>query len=623
MRKVYPVLFIIPLLASCMGYHLQKGNECFDYSNYAKAIQHYKRYLRSSDDDAVRYKLAKAYRMINDQEKSLEQLSVLVGKEAQPDHVKVDYIKALMANYRHSDALRYLTDWFPVQAEGDLVRELWTVCDKVCASKGDSILYEITRLEIPGIGEAYAAVPFGDGVIVTAPSASSKFIDQWTGKPYYDLYHVMTGETSTWINENEMLPLNSSFHDGIGSFDPTTNTLYFTRSSFRKKKLVANSAGESMLEIWKSRREGKVWSAPVPLKLSEQECSYAHPCVSPDGSMLLFSSDMPGGFGGADIYVCDRNADGSWNAPVNAGPSVNTPGNELFPAMGPDGTLYFSSDRHGSMGGLDIFKSARSGQEWKPASGIGSPFNSASDDFGFIVETSGRAGYFSSSREGGDHIYRWKRPDPTFVYNASILSKTGEIIPHAEVTVVNKCDSMTSVFRSDESGRCRFSLRGDCEYEIIVSASSFYNNKDMVSTRGAQRSAVINRLFELEKIEIDKPIVLDNIFYDLDRWEIREDAKASLEKLVSLLKENPAIMIELSSHTDSRGNDMYNMILSQKRAQSAVSYIVSRGIDETRIVAKGYGETRLLNKCDNWKACEDEMHQVNRRTEFKVVKISQ
>ena len=336
---------------------------------------------------------------------------------------------------------------------------------------------------------------------------------------------------------------------------------------------------------------------------------------------------MPSGLGGSDIYMSQK-INGEWNKPVNMGPSINTPYNEMFPVLWKDSVLYFSSEGHFNFGGLDIFQSVKRSDVWSMASNAGYPINTSYDDFGIAMNDSGTAGLLSSNRNTAnstqDNIYSFTVNDIRFNLEGIAVEKaTQKPLQDVKIELLNTQTNKKEIAMTAVDGKFKFKLDPESEYSIVGSKDTYFTNTEIISTKGKKQSEnmYVKLKMELERIIVNKPIVLENIYYDLDKFDIRADAADGLNNLVKILNDNPGISVELSSHTDSRADDRYNDVLSQKRAESAVNYIIAHGISSARITAKGYGERQLVNKCANDVSCTEEEHQQNRRTEFKVLKM--
>lgn len=393
-----------------------------------------------------------------------------------------------------------------------------------------------------------------------------------------------------------------------------------------------------------SMREGTQWSEPEKIEILADSLVAAHPAVTPDGSTLYFVSDIPGGFGGKDIYISTRKSAGnSWSRPENAGSDINTRGNELFPYIRDNGILYFASDGHIGMGGLDIFRAVpQTGGRWL-VQNMRPPINSNADDFGITFEREAEKGLFSSARKGrgADDLYSFELPPLVFSITGLVKDeKTGQPVTAATVQLIAS-DGANMQAETGSTGDFRFSLRPEVDYIFLASAKGYLNGKEKETTRGQDKSRDFMATIVLTPI--DRPIELPNIFYDFGKWDLRPESMVSLDKLVETLNDNPNITIELMSHTDSRDTEEYNLDLSQKRAQSVVEYLIARGIERERLTAMGYGEASpkvvdallaqespflrqgatLTEQYINALQSDEQKeiaHQINRRTEFRVLK---
>ncbi|HRN42062.1 MAG TPA: OmpA family protein, partial [Vicingus sp.] len=447
---------------------------------------------------------------------------------------------------------------------------------------------------------------------------------QWTGNSYLDLYEIKKDEDGFWMNPQLLKgDVNGRFHEGPACFSNDGNTVYFTRSNYFKRKMKVNENKENNLKIFKATLKDGKWKNLEEFPFNSDDYSIGHPTLSADEKTLYFVSDMPGGFGGTDIYKSVW--DGSnWSKPENLGAIVNTKGNEMFPYIHTDDALYFSSNAHNSMGGLDVFITYFNGEVWAKPENLNYPLNSSKDDFGFnLSKKNANVGFVSSSRTDADKMYAFDKKPPKFnLYGKARLKGTQTRVKGVTVQVTNAKTGKVISMVSDAKGNFELKLEPEADYDLYCTKEGCFTRTDKISTVGLKYSQDFYADFEVEPIVLDKPIVLENIYYDFDKWNIRPDAVLELDKLVKILVDNPNIEIELSSHTDSRGNDRYNDILSEKRAMAAVQYIIANGIDQKRLTYKGYGEKKLVNHCANDVVCTREEHQQNRRTEFKVTKIN-
>ena len=536
----------------------------------------------------------------------------------------------------------------------------------------------------------------------------------WDEEPFLNLYSaLLKGETA----EEPMVmrkDVNTRYHDGTVTYDSLAKRMYFTRNNVHYGVRSLSQRGNLNLGIYftdvvTGEFGQPEWGPVTPFDHNDPDHNLGHPSVSPDGRTLFFVSDRPGGFGGTDIWYCE-NLGNQWSAPINLGPKVNTPGDEMFPYLWMDSTLYFASNGHPGLGGMDLFRTRLTLAGPGNVFNLGYPMNTRHNDHGLIL-INDSTGFFASDRPGGmgsDDIYGCTiRPQMIYlagrvidkntrepIEGATILLKDGEgkhikryqletepgglfkidaeyrqkyllvanksgyfqqelpivtetdpltdilvelvkydyaaegLVLHGEteeklagatVTLTDGQDNVLERMVTDESGYYQFPLKPDSDYRIKVEKPEFFKQSVKITTKG-KPSAVIYTDFRLFPLKVDQVVRLDNIFYDFNKWDIRPDAAEELDKLVATLVENPTVKIELSSHTDCRGRDAYNMTLSERRAKSAVDYIISKGIAKDRVKSKGYGKSKPSEDC-KCEECTDEQHQRNRRTEFKVLSM--
>ncbi len=471
----------------------------------------------------------------------------------------------------------------------------------------------------------------------------------WTGRAFSDLYLAKAGETeATPLPE----PIRTNHNEGAAFFHQPSSTLYFTRCSAEGK------FEDQYCKIWRSRYFEGRWSVPEPLTFQKSGINYGQPALTEDGSRLYFSSNDPDGWGGYDIYYVSLNEEGEWENPRLLSRAINTPeGDEQFPL--PEGdTLYFASTGHAGMGGLDLFRSFQlQPDRWTPARNLKPPLNSGADDFGLCLQRDEKgqlAGYFTSNRPnnelggGADDLYRFRpatgQPQDVVeedslpfgkwvldlyvlenVYAAADDPSSGVLarkpLPGAVVELRSPSGTRQE-FRVDENGLVQIPLEEEGQYHFIAFKDGYLTSDADFSSSGLAPpiggDEHIRQEIILQKIYLDREIVLENIYYDFDRWEIRPDARPTLNRLARELELNPDIRIQLQSHTDCRGSTKYNQELSEKRARAVIDYLISRGIDPGRLEARGFGESRPLTNCA-CNQCTEEEHQLNRRTSFVIV----
>lgn len=446
-----------------------------------------------------------------------------------------------------------------------------------------------------------------------------------TGNYFHRLYSMKEGNIKLFD-----APFNQLNNIGTASFSNDGNYVIFSQCNVNPR------IPDPYCKLYESYFKNGKWSPAKQLEICAEDANYVHPELSNDGTELYFACDAENGWGGYDIYYAEISKEGRWLKSKLMNRAINTPGNEKFPSLDMD-TLYFSSDYHTGFGGLDIFKTYPiNASRWSQALNLKLPYNSGGDDFGYFKDQ--EAEYITSNRSGADHIYILKDnpeppkddevelPFPNIYLEVSavhIEENSDRTIPayDAKIKLLFQGNVVKPI--NGTNSRLTFPLDSDQEYLLEVSEDAYFTKRTVVSTEDIQlmRGAsdlYLEREIVLDPIQLDKEITLEDIYYDFDKWDIREDAKPSLLQLKKIMLDNPMINIQLSSHTDCRGNEIYNQELSQKRAQSARDFLIAEGIEGNRITAVGYGENRLLIDC-KCERCTEEEHQLNRRTTFKVV----
>ena len=812
---------------------LKQAQQKMDNLDYMGAIEIYNQILEDGDVAEAKINLAEAYRKVNDTQNAEFWYGQVVRlPESEPIH-KLYYGAMLQRNGKCDIAREWYQQFVDLSPDDQRGQLLLRACDyeEELMTKSAGI-FEINEVDFNSHSDDFSPQFYKGGLVFSSERDTNPIIRRmhtWTGNPFLELYYVDMRETGSEDGcgnyvfgrpEKFSNEINTKYHDAVVAFSRNGEEIFFTRNNFADGKKDFDDDGIMRLKVFYARSEGEgEWGEIQSLPFNSNEYSVAHPSLSADGEKLYFSSDMPGGFGGMDIYVSEKES-GRWGPPINLGPDINTEGHEIFPHVAVDGKVYFSSDGHIGLGGLDIYSTSQDESgTWKTPDNIGYPINNLSDDFGIIFNIEGTCGFFSSDREGGlgrDDIYSFKKtavPVEILVYDEktelpiegatvvvtckgdtlltdkdgmarfdmklndccdleasieSYLPNTSEActkeltladklevkIPlnrsaefeiegvvfdglnklpmeGAVVTIENDCGQpLADPFITSSTGRYYFKLDRDCCYKVKATQDGYFAGiAENVCTRGLEESeTLVENLFlmptktivggdnpipdpgttgigedetdytyldpatrlwmdkdtrlpadgtfpdgkvykkgvliedkfpvshlpdpadetenpddpvnpedtgiaggdpnvkggpengnrEVETGEVAIPYLL-HIYYDFDRSHIRNEALPELEKLLSLLVENPQYIIEIGSHTDARGSYHYNNRLSQRRAESVVKWLVNRGIERDRLVARGYGETVNVNNCINNVPCSEGQHQQNRRTEFKVI----
>ncbi len=535
----------------------------------------------------------------------------------------------------------------------------------------------------------FSAVPFNNGVVFTSTRAVdniTKHIDKWTNDHFSNLFYSDMDSDGNFTSPVPFKPsINKKYHDGVCAFNNMGSTMYFTRNNVKGK----NNKGVIDLKIYSATYAGGYWTDITELPFNSDEWTSCHPSVTADGKYMIFSSNRPGGKGGMDLWV-SKNEGGTWMTPTNMGDEINTAGNELFPFYGQDELLYFSSNGHKGVGGLDIFYASKSNNEmtaWNGRTNCGQPFNTPNDDFSFYTNKDNTSGFFTSNRAGGkgkDDIYMWTKAKVEAQSMTVTVKdqKTGKTLNNVKVTmmevakgnedltaeinqmpknqqsfVMNSLRKMDGTIQakksmqSDRKGQMNFMWQPNTEYIMILEKNGYTMKNDVMTMSDMSNgNYVVNmtamappkpkptpkKTIPAPKPVIKRPavissapvvtgkvIVIEGIYYDYDSYALRPESKTELDKIVQTMKDHPSLEIRFGAHTDSRGMDNSNMILSQKRADAAKKYVIAQGINATRVRSAGYGETELKNNCTNGRDCDETLHQMNRRTEVTILNYDQ
>ena len=637
------IIYLVPF--ALFSDDLGKANKYYEKYDYKYAMEIYKHVMEKNPTLEVAEKLANCYRFTNNSaEAEKAYATVLTFPGFNPINY-IYYADALKENGKYEQAKRsYLTYAERVPAQSDEAVKLANGCDAA------RIWLENPNTDIEVTNESgfntkysdFSPIPYGKGFIFVSDREFIKPVNEkkspqiygWTGNPYLKLYQAENVDSV--FNGNLKLTLmpeqiNDNYHSGPATLSADGNTLYFTKAGVTTVDEKPSKTKDVVFKkaIFYSTKQNGVWSQAVSFPYNKPfEYSIEHPALSPDGNILYFASDMPGTLGGLDIFYSEKLGSG-WSKPKNCGPAINTKYDEVFPTVRKDGKLFFSSRGHITIGGLDIFSASGSKDNWTEPENLKAPINSSKDDFGIYYFDDNLTGFLSSNRSGGkgsDDIYQFnERPkEKFFAVQGQVVQKAdGSPIEGVKVVLINKATGAEKSLISDENGAFRFDLDKETDYLVRGDLDKYFNRQEgEISTKGATESTVYNVKFEVEKGEDAYLVRLNNIYYDFNKYNIRKDAEPELKKVIEFMKTTPNVNIELRSHTDSRGSAAYNMALSKKRAIAAENYLLKGGADKERLTANGYGETQLLNKCADGVKCSNAQHQLNRRTEFKVVKVN-
>lgn len=653
-KAVYIIvcLLLTAVAAGCRTPKLSEADAQFQRGEYYDASVTYKKVynkLRKKEErpqrGEVAFKMGRCYRLLNMSARASAAFQNALRYEYPDSTTHFMLAQALHADGKYAAALRSYDKYLEFCPDDSLAINCAEGCRTAQEIRARGSRYVVKQAKLFNSRRAnFCPMYLGadcDQIYYTSTTekATGDKKSEITGMKNADVFFSKKNEKGEWERPEPVEgELNTEFDEGIVAFSPDAQTMYLTKA---RRELNAPTS----VEIYTSTRSDAKWSAPVKFEITADTLStFGHPAVSPDGEYLYFVSDMPGGYGGKDIWrISLKERQGSL---VNLGPDINTEGNDDFPYVRSDGSLYFSSDGHPGMGGLDIFRAAAVGDpadlRWK-VENMGFPINSAGDDFG-ITFGKGEDGFFSSNRgdaRGYDHIYSFEYDPVRITIEGLVMDKDEEPVKNAIIRIVgNDGSNQKEVARDD--GSFSFALQRGVKYVMLAGAKGYLNQKQEFASDSTMEDA--NYWVEFILPSISKPSVVENIFYDYDKADLRPESKTALNELIAVLHDNPNVTIEMASHTDRWGSDAYNINLSERRAKSVVDYLVENGISRDRLQPHGYGKSRpktvtkriarlypqfkegdiLTEEFIKTLSEEDQQaaDQINRRTEFSVLSLT-
>jgi outer membrane protein OmpA-like peptidoglycan-associated protein/tetratricopeptide (TPR) repeat protein len=633
MKKRIYILFILSVLICNVGFS-QKTNISIalkEYENlsYAESIPKLLELVaKEKNSIKVIERLSNAYYFNGQMIEASKWYSKLLELNSNTESENYfRYAQSLKAQEKYEEASHAMKNFAAIKPEDSRVRGFIKNQDFSENIIDNSNIYELVNLDVNTMFSDFGTSIYKDNLIFASSRNQDGKIYTWNNQPFLDLYKLNSEGDVMEIPGD----INTKYHESSTAFTKNGKTVYFTRNNYFKGKFKKNSKETHVLKIYKGKIVDKVWTKIEPLPFNNDEYSVAHPALSLDEKKLYFASDMPGTIGASDIYVVAINTDGTYGKPINLGSKINTEGRENFPFISNKGNLFFSSDGHVGLGGLDVFKIEidKITDLETEIENLGKPINSSKDDFGFIInETSGK-GYISSNREGGkgdDDIYSFEIPNCIQVINGIVKDKiTLELIPDAVVTLFdannNKLETVTV---GVDAAYVFKGLSCDMQYYLKVAKNGYLLKEKIFNTSIKEYKPDENFLLEKETIntgsDLFKSLSLESIYFNYNEVSISPDAEIKLSKIINYMKEFPNLKLDVKSYSDSRGRDTYNLELSNKRNKSTRDYIINNGgISKDRVTGKGYGERQLKNHCSNGVKCSKEEHQANRRSEFIVV----
>ena len=664
---LFPLLLCVFTVTAQGSKKIQKANASFADFAFIEARKAYLKIVEEGDATIEVYRnLADSYYFNSEPNKAVDWYAKLI-EEYEDDANTEDlfkYAQSLKSVAKYDESNKIMDKFYKKNSKDSRGSYFKSSKDYLDFIELQSGKFRISKL--------YINTPYSDhgasfdrrgNVVFASPKplgTYKKVIHKWNEMPFLDLYVSSMMESNGILRTPKPMPanLNTLFHESTTSFSKDGSTLFLTRNNINgEEKLVRSKKRTTLLKLFRADSlKNNQWGNFREVPFNSNEYSVAHPAISTDGKRLYFSSDMPGGKGKSDLYYVDLYDDGSYGEPVNLGDTINTEGRETYAFQGDNGLIYFSSDGHVGLGGLDVFvtEELEDGSYSIPLN-VGKPVNTPKDDFNFIIDDKTRIGYLSSNRIGGkgdDDIYKLTQLEDLItrckqyvkgtvklrhmeVSNGKSTGKmlSNDILPGATVQLINKDDKVIKTVQTDNKGNYKFQLECSSIYQIkafIDEDECFIYTPDIkVLSTTDKFEQMHTRDLEIEKLaklhkgdDLNKILHLNKIYFDLNKDFIRPDAAIELDKVVKVMKEYPGLKIDVRSHTDCRASDKYNMDLSDRRAHSTMNYIITQGgISSTRITGRGYGESQLINRCTDGVKCSESEHDMNRRSEFIITDL--
>jgi outer membrane protein OmpA-like peptidoglycan-associated protein len=647
------IIFFITILFTSLGYtqidKLKEADKMFEGYAFIDAQKIYLEVARSGyESENLFKKLGDSYYFNNDQEKALEWYQKLydLNQNLFKEYL-FRYAQSLKSVKRYQESDKIMLEFDALNETDSRVSKLKKERNYLELIDMQSGRFEMEKASINSDYSEFSPSFYGKKLVFASNrpiSSSVKRIHEWNNQPYLNLYSLDLSD-SLDIESDPIVfseELNSKFHESSAVFTEDGKTVYFTRNNFSGNKLNRGEDGVSYLKLFKSKlNQENTWTKPEELSFNSDNYSVAHPALSKDNKILYFSSDMEGTTGMSDIFRVKILENNTYSSPENLGNLINTEGRESFPFVSDDGLLYFASDGHLGLGGLDVFVAViKDKGELGEVFNLGRPINSNKDDFSFIINSKLRKGFLASNRGEGDssdNIYEINQLEKLMtacsqLLNGNIFTTNGEdALSEAKVELFDENLKLLKSTTTDSEGFYQFEVDCDTRYVVRVSKDGFGTLEELVRTNSdfETENALdfsVDKGDELGVTKADKGddlsdlLQLDPIYFDIDKFQIRTDAEVELQKIIAVMKSYPEMRIDVRSHTDSRAGDAYNKILSDKRATATKDYIIEKsGISSERISGRGYGETQLVNSCSNGINCSEAEHALNRRSEFIIL----
>lgn len=632
MKNLYYTIFIFLFSTQIIfAQNLKRANSLFERRSYLKAAE-----LFENEDpktQAIYEKLGDCYYFNNDMKQASFYYKTLISnynEKVSPTYY-YKYAQTLKGTNNFAEADIFLQKYY----EANNVKpteKIATVTFFDDLNKSIQRPYILQKTSINSPGSDFGPAFYENTIVFASTRNEHTQIYDWNNQPYLDLYQAEINNEGDLINATLFSEeINTKMHESNAVFTKDGKTMYFTRNNFIEGKKGKDDQKISHLKIYKAQLIDGKWTNITELPFNGNNYSTEHPALSPDETQLYFASDMPGTIGSFDLFVVDIDANDNFGTPKNLGPTINTEFREQFPFISSNNTLYFASDGHFGMGGLDIFKSEINNEIFSKPLNLSNVINSNLDDFSFVINEEKETGYFSSNRAGGlgdDDIYYFTQLQLFHVQGLVQDKNSLALLPGAKVILHNQNNEIIAETNANAEAQYSFEIEKNKTYKLKAT-QKLYVPYEVSFTTDSKGNIDKNIQLFLERFEdVEEKIVVENdkpqikiapIYFDFNKWNIRKDAALELDNVVAIMKKYPSMEIEIGAHTDFRGKEDYNLMLSEKRAQSVREYLVSQGVANDNVKSVGYGETQPINNCTKPGICSKEAYSLNRRCEFVIL----
>lgn len=621
---------------------LAAADKKYDGYAYVDAIKTYERIAEKGYKSADLFKkLGNAYYFNADLDKAAKwygELFTMDTSNLEPEYYYryAQSLRSIDLNDKANEMMELFNQKSGNDSRGKLFKKNTNYLEAIKANSGR---YKIEDAGINSIYSDYGTALYSNKLVFASARDTGSLGQRkhkWTNQYFTNLYTSnLSQEMAPGTPEKFDANINSKFHESTPTFTSDGKTMYFTRNNYLDGKKGKDGNKITLIKLYKATLENEKWTNVTELPFDSDNYSTAHPALSPDGKTLYFASDMPGSVGQSDLFKVMINEDGTFGTPENLGNTINTEGRETFPFINDENEIYFASDGHPGLGGLDVFMSKiKEDRSFSEVQNVGADVNSPKDDFAYLIDTKSRRGFFTSNRDGGqgyDDIYKFleskKLICEQLLYGEITDVKTGEILPNTKITLNDNQFKVINSVTSDDKGKYSFEVECGKMYNLRAEKPEYATKEEKITIPTTTGKTYLPIALEKEicKVavgdDLGKCFGIKMIYFDLDKSNIREEAALDLEKILDVLNQNATMKIDIRSHTDSRQTFKYNEALSERRAKSTISWLVKNGIDLNRLTGKGYGETQLVNNCTDNVICNEDEHQLNRRSEFIITAL--